>query len=72
MLRKESMIVSVASWPPSGLTGMRTSAMSQYYNITTGIDLGDRHSHLCLLDTKAGKMLDESRIRTSSAVWRSP
>jgi hypothetical protein len=46
--------------------------MSQYYNITTGIDLGDRHSHLCLLDTKAGKMLDESRIRTSLAVWRSP
>ncbi len=39
--------------------------MSQHYSITVGIDLGDRHSHLCLLDTESGEVIEESRITTN-------
>ena len=39
--------------------------MSQHYAVTTGIDLGDRYSHLCLLDTENGEMIEESRIATN-------
>ena len=26
--------------------------MSQHYGVTAGIDIGDRYSHLCLLDSE--------------------
>ena len=31
---------------------------------TAGLDLGDKHSHLCLIDTQSGEILEESRLRT--------
>ncbi len=34
-------------------------------SITVGVDVGDRHSHLCLIDTQSGEVLEESRISTS-------
>ena len=36
-------------------------------NFTAGIDVGDRYSHLCLLDTKTGEVIEESRVSTSPA-----
>ena len=30
--------------------------MSHPYGVTVGIDLGDRYSHLCLLDTETGEV----------------
>ena len=33
--------------------------------VTVGIDLGDRHSHLCLLDTPSGEVIEEGRIPTT-------
>ena len=38
--------------------------MSQHYALIAGIDLGDRYSHLCLLDTENGEVIEESRIVT--------
>ena len=35
-----------------------------------GLDLGDRQSHLCLLDVESGEVLEESRIPTSSKAFR--
>ena len=32
---------------------------------TVGVDVGDRHSHLCVLDTQSGEVVEESRITTS-------
>ncbi|MDP9477107.1 MAG: IS110 family transposase [Actinomycetota bacterium] len=32
---------------------------------TVGVDVGDRHSHLCLLDTRTGEVVEEARIATS-------
>ncbi len=39
--------------------------MSTQHTITAGIDLGDRYSRLCLLDTESGEVIEESRFVTS-------
>ena len=39
--------------------------MSQHYAVTAGIDLGDRYTHVCLVDTENGEVIEESRIPTS-------
>jgi hypothetical protein len=31
---------------------------------TAGIDLGDRYSYLCFLDTQSGEVIEEGRLRT--------
>ena len=33
--------------------------------MTAGIDLGDRYSYLCLLDTESGEVIEEGRLRTT-------
>ncbi len=42
--------------------------MSQH-TLTVGVDVGDRHSHLCLIDTENGEVIEESRISTSPAAF---
>jgi transposase len=39
--------------------------MSQHYGVTAGVDLGDRYTHVCLLDSENGEVIEESRIPTS-------
>ena len=39
--------------------------MSQPYSVTTGIDLGDRYTHLCVVDGEEGEVIEESRIPTT-------
>ena len=34
--------------------------------VTAGLDLGDKYSHLCLLDTASGEVLEEGRLRTTA------
>jgi len=31
--------------------------------VTAGVDLGDKYSYLCLLDTDTGKVVEEGRLR---------
>lgn len=33
--------------------------------MTAGLDLGDKYSYLCLLDTESGELIEESRLRTN-------
>jgi hypothetical protein len=33
--------------------------------ITVGLDLGDRYSYLCFLDTQSGEVIEEGRLRTT-------
>jgi transposase len=33
--------------------------------MTAGLDLGDRYSYLCLLDTQSGEVIEEGRLRTT-------
>src|SRR3712207_9147231 len=43
--------------------------MSQHHNVTVGIDIGDRYSHLCLLDTDSGEVIEEGRIPTNTKAF---
>jgi transposase len=38
-------------------------------NYTVGVDVGDRYSYLCVLDTETGDIAEESRINTSPAAF---
>jgi transposase len=38
---------------------------TSHNNITVGIDVSDKHTYLCLIDTLSGEVLEESRISTS-------
>lgn len=43
--------------------------MSSQPSTTIGVDIGDRHSHLCVLDTETGGLLEEARIPTNPAAF---
>jgi transposase len=32
---------------------------------TAGLDLGDKYSHVCLIDSQSGEVIEEGRLRTS-------
>jgi hypothetical protein len=39
-------------------------------NITAGVDTGDKHSYLCLLDTASGEVMEEGRLRATPEAFR--
>jgi transposase len=39
-------------------------------SMTVGIDLGDKYSYLCLLDTDSGEVIEEGRLRTTPEALR--
>src|SRR5215212_4740136 len=38
--------------------------------MTAGLDLGDRYSYLCLIDTESGEVIEEGRLRTTPEAFR--
>jgi hypothetical protein len=38
--------------------------------MTAGLDLGDKYSYLCLLDTDSGEVMEEGRVRTTPETLR--
>jgi Transposase len=40
------------------------------HKMTAGLDLGDEHSYLCLLDTESGEAIEEGRLRTTPEALR--
>jgi hypothetical protein len=43
---------------------------SKQLQVTAGLDLGDKYSYLCLLDTESGEVIEEGRLRTSPETFR--
>jgi hypothetical protein len=37
---------------------------------TAGLDLGDKYSYLCLIDTLSGEVVEEGRLRTTPEAFR--
>src|SRR5829696_728309 len=37
----------------------------QQPKVTAGLDIGDKHSYLCLIDQQSGEVIEEGRLRTS-------
>ena len=38
--------------------------------MTAGLDLGDKYSYLCLIDTQSGEVIEEGRLRTTPEALR--
>jgi transposase len=38
--------------------------------MTAGLDLGDKYSYLCLIDSQSGEIIEEGRLRTSLEAFR--
>jgi transposase len=38
--------------------------------MTAGLDLGDKYSYLCLIDTVSGEVMEEGRLRTTPEAFR--
>jgi transposase len=38
--------------------------------MTAGLDLGDKHSYLCLIDQRSGEVMEEGRLRTTPEALR--
>ena len=41
-----------------------------HQKMTAGLDLGDKYSYLCLLDTASGEVIEEGRLRTNPEAFR--
>jgi transposase len=39
-------------------------------NMTAGVDIGDKYSYLCLIDTQSGEVIEEGRLRTTPEAFR--
>jgi transposase len=37
---------------------------------TAGLDLGDKYSYLCLIDSQSGEVIEEGRLSTSPEAFR--
>jgi hypothetical protein len=38
--------------------------------VTAGLDLGDKYSYLCLIETESGEVIEEGRLRTTPEDFR--
>ena len=38
--------------------------------VTAGLDIGDKYSYLCLIDTQGGEIMEEGRLRTTPEAFR--
>ena len=43
---------------------------TEQMKMTAGMDLGDKYSHLCLIDTESGQLIEGSRLRTAPEAMR--
>jgi transposase len=47
-----------------------SNGSTEQMKMTVGMDLGDNYSHLCLIDTQSGQLIEESRLRTTPEAMR--
>ena len=48
-----------------------SNGSTEQMKMTAGMDLGDNYSHLCLIDTESGQLIEGSRLRTTPEAMRS-
>jgi transposase len=47
-----------------------SNGSTEQMKMTAGMDLGDKYSHLCLINTGNGEVIEESRLRTTPEAIR--
>src|SRR3954453_124025 len=45
-------------------------AIREQPHMTAGLDLGDKYSYLCLIDSQSGEVIEEGRLRTTPEAFR--
>src|SRR3712207_3130352 len=53
-----------------GGSALEMDGSKEQPRMTAGLDLGDKYSYLCLIDTQSGKVMEEGRLRTSPETFR--
>jgi transposase len=43
---------------------------SEQAKMTAGLDIGDKYSYLCLIDTDSGEVIEEGRLRTTPEAFK--
>lgn len=49
---------------------MTDGSTDHHRAMTAGLDLGDEYTHLCLIDTHSGEVIEEARVRTTPDALR--
>jgi transposase len=47
-----------------------SNGSTELMKMTAGMDLGDNYSHLCLIDTESGQLIEGSRLPTTPEAMR--
>jgi transposase len=47
-----------------------SNGSTEQMKMTAGMDLTDNYSHLCLIDTQSGQLIERSRLRTTPEAMR--
>src|SRR5215217_4162158 len=47
-----------------------TDGSKERPKVTAGVDLGDKYSYLCLIETESGEVIEEGRLRTTPEAFR--
>jgi transposase len=47
-----------------------SNGSTEQLKMTAGMDLGDKYSHLCLIDTESGELIEGSRLPTTPEAMR--
>ena len=53
-----------------GGSALDMDGIKEQPNVTAGLDLGDKYSYLCLIDTDTGEVIEEGRLRTTPEALR--
>ena len=56
---------STGSSAQVGESALEMDGSIQQPKMTAGLDLGDKYSYLCLIDTQSGEVIEEGRLRTT-------
>src|SRR5918997_5103383 len=58
------------SYAQEGGSALEMDGSSEQQKMTAGLDLGDKYSYLCLIDTLSGEVIEERRLRTTPEALR--
>jgi transposase len=61
---------STGSNAQEGGSALEMDGSREQPQMTAGLDLGDKYSYLCLIDTQSGELIEQSKLRTTPEALR--
>jgi transposase len=69
-LRGLQMLDGLYNAQMEGGSALEMDGSKEQPKVTAGLDLGDKYSYLCLIDTLSGEVVEEGRLRTTPEALR--